>query len=226
MLHEVAAGDLEPGDICNPLRKLLRRVNVLNGDVRAIDLATRKVTISYGIRALTRELSFDHLLLALGSETNYVGIPGVAEHGLGIKTIGDAVMLRAGVIDALESASVEPDPDQRKRMLTFVVVGGGFAGVETVGAMNDLARDILPHYGRIDPREVRVVLIHGGAVILPELGTALGRYAQEKLRNRHVEIKLNPRVTSYAGGAVHCSDGEAVPAAILVWAAGVSRARS
>ncbi len=222
MLHEVAAGDLEPGDICNPLRKLLRRVNVLNGDVRAIDLATRKVTISYGIRALTRELSFDHLLLALGSETNYVGIPGVAEHGLGIKTIGDAVMLRAGVIDALESASVEPDPDQRKRMLTFVVVGGGFAGVETVGAMNDLARDILPHYGRIDPREVRVVLIHGGAVILPELGTALGRYAQEKLRNRHVEIKLNPRVTSYAGGAVHCSDGEAVPAAILVWAAGVS----
>lgn len=222
MLHEVAAGDLEPGDICNPLRKLLRRVNVLNGDVRAIDLATRKVTISYGIRALTRELSFDHLLLALGSETNYVGIPGVAEHGLGIKTIGDAVMLRAGVIDALESASVEPDPDQRKRMLTFVVVGGGFAGVETVGAMNDLARDILPHYGRIDPREVRVVLIHGGAVILPELGTALGRYAQEKLRNRHVEIKLNPRVTSCADGAVHCSDGEAVPAAILVWAAGVS----
>lgn len=161
-------------------------------------------------------------MLALGSETNYVGIPGVAEHGLGIKTIGDAVMLRAGAIDALESASVEPDPDQRKRMLTFVGVGGGFAGVDTVGAMNDLARDILPHYGRIDPREVRVVLIHGGAVILPELGTALGRYAQEKLRNRHVEIKLNPRVTSCADGAVHCSDGEAVPAAILVWAAGVS----
>jgi len=146
-------------------------------------------------------------LLALGSETNSVGIPGVAEHTLGIKTLGDAVMIRAGVINSLESASVEPDPDQRKRMLTFVVVGGGFAGVETVGAINDLARDILPHYGQIDPREVRVVLIHGGGVILPELGDALGRYAQEKLTNRQVEIKLNTRVISYAGGAVHCSGG-------------------
>ena len=222
MLHEVAAGDLDPGDICNPLRKLLRRVNVVNGAVTAIDLAARRVTISYGVRGLTRELPFDHLLLALGSETNSVGIPGVAEHSLGIKTLGDAVMIRAGVINSLESASVEPDPDRRKRMLTFVVVGGGFAGVETVGAINDLARDILPHYGQIDPREVRVVLIHGGGVILPELGDALGRYAQEKLTNRQVEIKLNTRVISYAGGAVHCSGGEAVPAAIVVWAAGVS----
>ena len=222
MLHEVAAGDLEPGDICNPLRKLLRRVNVLSGEVTEIDLAARRVTISYGVRVLARELPFDHLLLALGSETNGVGIPGVAEHALGIKTLGDAVMLRAGVISALESAAVEPDSDRRKRMLTFVVVGGGFAGVETVGAINDLARGILPHYSRIDPHELRVILIHGGEVILPELGEALGRYAQEKLRNRQVEIKLKTRVISYAGGAVHSSDGEAVPAAILVWAAGVS----
>ncbi len=222
MLHEVAAGDLEPGDISNPVRKVLRRVNVLNAEVTGIDLGARRVTISYGVRVLTRELPFDHLLLALGSETNYAGVPGIAEHALGIKTLGDAVMLRAGVISALESASVEPDPDRRKRLLTLVVVGGGFAGVETVGAINDLARDILPHYGRIDPREVRVVLIHGGEVILPELGEALGLYAQEKLRNRQVEIKLKTRVITYAGGAVHCSDGEVVPAAILVWAAGVS----
>jgi NADH:ubiquinone reductase (H+-translocating) len=84
-------------------------------------------------------LPFDHLVLALGSETGYFGIPGVAEHALGIKTLGHAVMLRAGVIAMLEAASVEPDPDRRKRMLTFVVAGGGFAGVETVGAINDLA---------------------------------------------------------------------------------------
>ncbi len=101
-------------------------------------------------------------------------------------------------------------------------MGGGFAGVETVGAINDLARDILPYFGQIDPRKVRVVLIHGGAVILPELGEALGRYAQEKLSSRKVEIKLNTRAVSYTGGAVHCSDGEVVPAAMLVWAAGVS----
>ena len=222
MLHEVVASDLEPPDICNPLRKLLRRVTVVSGEIRTINLAARRVTISYGIRELTRELPFDYLVLALGSETSFLGIPGVAEHALGIKTLRDAVMLRAGVIAMLEAASVEPDPGRRKRMLTFVIVGGGFAGVETVGAINDLARQSLQHYGGIDPREVRVILIHGGPVILPELGEALGVYAQEKLRKRQVEIKLKTRVTAYADGAVHCDDGEAVAADMLVWAGGVS----
>jgi NADH:ubiquinone reductase (H+-translocating) len=222
MLHEVVASDLEPPDICNPLRKLLRRVTVVSGEIRTINLAARRVTISYGIRELTRELPFDYLVLALGSETSFLGIPGVAEHALGIKTLRDAVMLRAGVIAMLEAASVEPDPGRRKRMLTFVIVGGGFAGVETVGAINDLARQSLQHYGGIDPREVRVILIHGGPVILPELGEALGVYAQEKLRKRQVEIKLKTRVTAYADGAVHCDNGEAVAADMLVWAGGVS----
>ena len=222
MLHEVVASDLEPPDICNPLRKLLRRVTVVTGEIRTINLAARRVTISYGIRELKRELPFDYLVLALGSETSFLGIPGVAEHALGIKTLRDAAILRAGVIAMLEAASVEPDPGRRKRMLTFVVVGGGFAGVETVGAINDLARESLKHYGGIDPREVRVFLIHGGPVILPELGDALGVYAQEKLRKRQVEIKLKTRVTAYADGAVHCDDGEAVAADMLVWAGGVS----
>jgi NADH dehydrogenase len=222
MLHEVAAGDLEPVHVSNPLRKLLRRVTILSGDIKTIDLAARRVTISYGVRRLSLELSFDYLVLALGSETSYFGIPGVAEHAIGIKSLGDAVMLRAGVIAMLESASVEPDPDRRKRMLTFVVAGGGFAGVETVGAINDLARGSLRHYGRVDPREVRVILIHGGRVILPELGETLGLYAQEKLRRRQVEIKLGAKVIAYADGAVHCDDGEKVPADTLVWAAGVS----
>ena len=222
MLHEVVASDLEPADICNPLRKLLRRVTVLTGEIKTIDLSARRVTISYGLRELKRELPFDYLVLALGSETNYLGIPGVAEHALGIKTLSDAFMLRAGVLAMLEGASVEPDPERRKRMLTFVVAGGGFAGVETVGAINDLARQSLQHYGGIDPREVRVLLIHGGPVILPELGEALGLYAQEKLRKRQVEIKLKTKVIAYADGAVHCDDGEAVPADMLVWAGGVS----
>jgi NADH dehydrogenase len=145
----------------------------------------------------------------------------VAEHALGIKTLGDAVLLRAGMIAMLEAASVEADLGRRKRMLTFVVVGGGFAGVETVGAINDLVTESLPHYGRVDPREVRVVLI-GGKAILPELGETLGLYAQEKLREREVEIKLGAKVIAYAAGAVHCSDGEAIPADLVVWAAGVS----
>jgi NADH dehydrogenase len=222
MLHELAVGDLEPAHICNPLRRLVRYVTILNGDVEAIDPATRQVMISYGDRMLTRELHFDYLVLALGSETNFLGIPGVAEHALGIKTLGDAVMLRAAVIEMLEAASVEPNPDRRKQMLTFVVAGGGFAGVETIGAINDLARESLPHYSQINPHEVRVVLIHGGKRILPELGDSLGLYAQEKLRQRQVDIKLETRVTAYADGAVRCSDGEAIPARTFVWAGGVS----
>jgi NADH dehydrogenase len=110
MLHEVVASDLEPADICNPLRTLLRRVTVLSGEIQTIDLAARRVTVSYGIRELQRELPFDYLVLALGAETNYFGVPGVADHALGIKTLRDAVMLRAGVIAMLEAASVEPDP--------------------------------------------------------------------------------------------------------------------
>jgi NADH dehydrogenase len=105
MLHELAAGDLEPAHICNPLRKLLRRVTILSGDIKAIDLAARRVTISYGVRGLSLELMFDHLVLALGSETSYFGIPGVAEHALGIKSLGDAVM--AGWRFAV------PDPERR-----------------------------------------------------------------------------------------------------------------
>jgi NADH dehydrogenase len=122
----------------------------------------------------------------------------------------------------LEAASVEPDPERRKRQLTFVVAGGGFAGVETVGAINSLVRECLKHYGLVDPGEVRVVLINGGQVILPELGEALGLYAQEKLRQRQVEIKVNSMVIGYADETVHCDHGESFPAATLVWAAGVS----
>jgi NADH:ubiquinone reductase (H+-translocating) len=119
---------------------------------------------------------------------------------MGIKSLGDATLLRAAVIAMLESASLESDAERRKRMLTFVVTGGGFAGFETVGATNELARESLPHYGRSEPREVRVVLIHGGKVILPELGEALGLYAEEKLRKRQVDIKPGARVTAYAEG--------------------------
>jgi len=222
MLHEVAAGDLEPMHICNPLRELLKKVTILTASVESIDLTARKVSISYGVGLDHRQLSFDQLVLALGSETNYASVPGAADHAIGIKTLGDAILVRAQVLGLLETANVEPDPVRRKAMLTFVIVGGGFAGVESTGAINDLARESVTRFNQLDPADIRVLLIHGGAVILPELGEALGRYAEKNLRKRKVEFKLKTHVKSYSAGTVSCDDGENIPADMVVWAAGVS----
>jgi NADH dehydrogenase len=200
MLHEVACGDLDPVHITNPLRTLLRRVIILEAEVDSIDLAKKRVVIAYGINRKQRDLGYDHLVLALGSETSFPDIPGVAEGAVTMKSLGDAILLRNRLIALLELASVEQDADARKAMLTFVVSGGGFAGVETVGAINDLVRESVVQYPLLDPAMVRVVLIHGGGTVLPELGEKLGIFAQEKLRQRDVDVRLKTRVTGYTRG--------------------------
>ena len=222
MLHEVACGDLDPVHITNPLRKLLRRVIILEADVDSIDLANKRVVVAYGINHKLRDLAYDHLVLALGSETSFPDIPGIAEGAGTMKSLGDAILLRNRLIALLELASVEQDSEARKAMLTFVVSGGGFAGVETVGAINDLVRVSVVQYPLLDPAMVRVVLIHGGGTVLPELGEKLGVFAQQKLRERGVEVRLKTRVIGYTGGRVQCSEGDAIGAQTLIWAAGVT----
>ena len=222
MLHEVASGDLNPSDIVNPIRRMLKRVQFVQADVRSIDLAAKRVHCTRGLRPVSLDLDYDHLVLALGSETNFFGMQGVAENAVTLKTLGDAALLRARVLAILEMASLEPDASVRKRMLTFLVAGGGFAGVETIGAINDLVHDALRYYPQLAPQEVRVVLIHPGEFVLPELGEKLGRYAQQKLAGRGVEIRPGTKVTSYIDSLVAVSSGEAVPAATLVWTAGVT----
>jgi len=189
MLHEVASGDLNPSDIVNPIRRMLKRVRFVQAEVRSIDLAVKRVHCTRDLRPLPLDLDYDHLVLALGSETNFFGMQGVAENAVTLKTLGDAALLRARVLEILEAASLEPDAAVRKRMLTFVVAGGGFAGVETIGAINDLVHEALRYYPQLAPQEVRVVLVHPGEVVLPELGETLGRYAQQKLVERGVEIR-------------------------------------
>jgi NADH dehydrogenase len=222
MLHEVASGDLNPSDIVNPIRRMLKRVQFVQADVRSIDLAAKRVHCTRGLRPVSLDLDYDHLVLALGSETNFFGLQGVAENAVTLKTLGDAALLRARILAILEMASPEPDASVRKRMLTFVVAGAGFAGVETIGAINDLVHEALRYYPQLAPREARVVLIHPGEVVLPELGEPLGRYAQQKLAGRGVEIRPGTKVTSYIDSLVAVSSGEAVPAATLVWTAGVT----
>src|SRR5881392_2748612 len=220
MLHEIAASDLEITNIVNPLRKLLRKVDVLVGDVNQVDLRNKRVLISRGYRKPLQKLDYDHLVIALGSTTNFYDLPGLAELAVPMKSLRDAIQLRGQILRYLEEANSEDDPAERRSSLTFVVAGGGFAGVETVAALNDFVREALQFYPNLRERMLRVVLVHPGELILPELGESLGRYAQKVLAQRGVEIRLNTRVTSMTENQVCLRDSPPIPSSTLIWTAG------
>jgi NADH dehydrogenase len=220
MLHEVAASDLEITNIVNPLRKLLQRTEVIIGQATRIDLPNQSVSIKRGQKNQSDELRYDHLVLALGSHTNYFNLPGLKEFSVAMKTLPDAVQLRAQIIQHLEDANSECILNDRRSLLTFVVAGGGFAGVETVASINDFVREALKFYPNLKEEMLRVVLVHPGAVILPELGEELGKYAQTVLARRGVEILLNTRVTGMSEKQVSLAGAEPLPASTLVWTAG------
>jgi NADH dehydrogenase len=223
MLHEVAASDLELTHIVNPIRKLLRRVHFFEGDVESIDLPAKRVVVSHGIDdAHTHVLEYDHLVIALGAITNFYNLPGLQERALTMKTLGDAILLRNRMIEHLEEADFECASAVREPLLTFVVAGGGFSGVETGAAMNDFLRESIQFYPNLTEELIRVVLVHPGSVILPELGTKLGVYAQKKLAKRKVEIRVNTKVTGFSERGVELSDGTMIKTHTLVWTAGTS----
>jgi NADH:quinone reductase (non-electrogenic) len=221
MLHEVAASDLDLTHIVNPIRKLLRRAAFFHGDVLDIDLAEKAVVVTHGVEGShPHRLEYDHLVLAMGAVTNFFGTPGLAERAFTMKTLGDAIALRNRIIDSLEEGDFECCPNVRRRMMTFVVAGGGFAGVETVAAIYDFMHDALAHYPHLEASDVRVALVHPGAVILPELSEKLGRYAQKKLAARGIELHLEKKVRSFTDEGVLLSDGTLIETANLVWTAG------
>ena len=220
MLHEVAASDLEMNTIVNPLRKLLRRVKTFTGNIETINLEQRCVAVSHGFSRHVHELSYDHLIIALGSSTNFFGLPGLQEAALTIKTLDDAIELRNHLITHLEEANSECAAGQRQPLLTFLVVGAGFAGVETLGGINDFVREAIRFYPNLTPEFVRTILVSSEEFILPELGHTLGAYAQRKLAARGVEIITHTRVTAVHDGVVELSDGRTFPATTVIWAAG------
>jgi NADH:ubiquinone reductase (H+-translocating) len=221
MLHEVAASDLELTTIVNPLRKMLKRVNFFLGNVESIDLPRKEVIVSHGFDHHQHSLTYDHLVIGLGSITNFYELPGLEERALLMKSLGDAIKLRNHLIEQLEEADSECVKD-KNALLTFVVVGGGFAGVETVAGINDFVREVLPSYSHLREGMLRVVLVHAGAVVLPELGDKLGAYAQKKLAQRGVEIRLNTRVDGVTPRTVELSDGTAIESSTVVWSAGTA----
>ncbi len=222
MLHEVAASDLDMTHVVNPLRKLLKHVHFINGEIVHIELSAKWVTIVHGPAGHVHKLQYDYLVLALGSDTNFFGLPGLEERALTIKSLRDAMYLRSRLISLLEQADVEDVGDSQSRLLTVVAAGGGFAGTETVAAVNDFLRESIRFYPNLSHNSIRVVLVHPGNVILPELGTKLGEYAQKKLARRGVEIRLGTKVDEVDGNHVLLSDGSSIETRTLIWTAGTS----
>lgn len=223
MLHEVAASDLDITHIVNPIRKLLKRAQFFQGEVLNINLPKKTVTVAHGVEhEHPHELPYDHLVLALGSVTNFFKLPGVEEGAMTMKSLGDAVALRNRMIENLEEADFECCPVTRERMLTFVVAGGGFAGIETAAGMNDFLNEAMQFYPNLKNREVRLVVVHSGNSILPELQPSLGAYAVDHLKKRGVEFRLNTKVLGFNEKGVQLSDGETVPTRSLIWTAGTA----
>ncbi len=222
LLPEVPSGSIQPKHIVFPLRALLKHTHVRQAHVKSIDLEQQVVTAAHCGKCGEDRVPFDHLVLALGSVPNFYGTPGVAENALTMKTLADAVSLHAHLIDRLEHADLQHDPEKRKALLTCIVAGGGFAGVETIAEVNDFLREARRFYPRVAAQDLRVVLVHSGSRILPEVSESLSAYALRKLRQRGVDVLLESRVLSCNSERVELSDGQQLPAGTFVWAAGTA----
>jgi NADH dehydrogenase len=230
MLAEVAGSSLEPTHINSPLRTALHRTRVVRGKASHIDLECRRVTITLGDGFTTQAFTYDHLVLALGAVSNYLGLENVQRLAFDFKSLLDAIRIRNHVIDMFERADREPDEVTRQEILTFVVAGGGFAGVELAGSLNDFGRGMLADYPNLRPENLRVILVHSRDRILPELSEPLAAYALERMKERGVTFKLDARLIDARQGAVilkhmsgaHPQEDEEIRAQTLVWTAGIT----
>jgi NADH dehydrogenase len=219
-LPEAAAGNISPRHAVVPLRRELKRCRIVSGEVVRIEHARKTVTIQ-PIDGPATEMAYDHIIVAPGSVSRTLPIPGLRERGIGFKTIGEAIYLRNHILDRLDIAAVTPDAGVRKASLTFVFVGGGYAGIEALAEMEDVVKDAMAYYPELDPKEVRFVLVEATTRVLPEVGPDLGAYAVHQLDERGIDIRLGTRLESCVDGMIRLSDGDSFQAETVVWTAGV-----
>ena len=224
MLAEVAGSSVEPTHISSPLRANLRRTEVVNATVRAIDLARRSIELEPDVESGRERLGieYDHVVLALGSVSNFFGSDEIRTVALEFKSLADAIAIRNRAIALVERADREGDADRKARSLTFVIAGGGFAGIELAGALNDFVRGIVVDYPSLRSSDVRVIVVHSREHVLPELSTSLATYAIERMRERGVEFRLATRVAGATAHAVRLDPSETIASDTLIWTAGTA----
>jgi NADH:ubiquinone reductase (H+-translocating) len=222
LLPEVAAGGIAATHVVNPIRELVPRAQFRCCSVASIDFARRRVLVAQGEGLELVEVPYDHLVFCLGKVTHFASMPGVAEHGLAMKDLSDAFRLRNHVLRCLELADIEADPDAKRALLTFVVAGGGFSGVETIGELAELVSRSLRYFPRISAADVRFQLIHAQARILPEMPEPLSAAARRILERRGVLMVLNARVRAVTPGAVYLHDGRALDTRTFVCTVGTA----
>jgi NADH dehydrogenase len=219
-LPEAAAGSLEPRHVVVPLRRVLKRCEVLTGRVHSVDHERRVAQIQPPLGE-PYALSYEVIVVAPGSIARTMPIPGLAERGIGFKTVEEAIALRNQVLEKLDIATTITDHATRRALLSFVFVGGGYAGIEALAELEDMAAYATRYYPELSKGDLRWVLVEATGRILPEVGEDLGRYTVQELRKRNIDVRLNTRLESCVGGHVVLSDGEQFDAETLVWTAGI-----
>ena len=219
---EVVSGTISAPDAVTPLRYMLPGVKVRMGEVTSIDMDARKVRLLQGSRRFPQTIEYDELIIAVGQKTDRSLLPGVKEHSFCVRDVAWAHVRRNQVIKGLEHADSTSQTDVRRRLLTFVVAGGGFSGVETIGELVEMIRRTLRFYPNISNDDIQAILIQRGDRILPELSPELAQYADQKLRKRNVQILLNTQVTSATATDVYLDNGTRIATDTLVTTAGSS----
>lgn len=217
MLPEVVSGSIGLLDTVSPLRRLLHKTRLYIRNVEEVDVQAKTVTLAPGFKPRPLVLNYDHLVVAMGNVTDFRGLPGLHEHAFPFKNLADAQRLRNHIIHVLAEADIETDPEVRKQLLTFVIAGGGFSGVEVAAQINDFVRDTVCDFHDIDRSEIRVILVHSGEWILDkELVPSLGQYSQRLLQKRGMEIRLKSRIAAASYDWAILKSGERIPTRTLV----------